>query len=202
MYNLVRDWMGFRMFTTKTWPEEVFIILSGLKIVFHTLIFAIYPWMCPFLPFVGDFQSVVTFEISLCVIALSLSCEAAALASGLFIVIANLTVTANGESWFWFGVFRRFVWTKAAWRPDEVIKASHAKCFYRTGQSASKGLVSRNLWVVFKRRLRAKSTRRTTNTISSAHSHTSFQYKHTMKTPQERESKQDRQRERDPVRFP
>lgn len=148
------------------------------------------------------FQSVVTFEISLCVIALSLSCEAAALASGLFIVIANLTVTANGESWFWFGVFRRFVWTKAAWRPDEVIKASHAKCFYRTGQSASKGLVSRNLWVVFKRRLRAKSTRRTTNTISSAHSHTSFQYKHTMKTPQERESKQDRQRERDPVRFP
>lgn len=82
-------------------------------------------------------------------------------------------------------------------------RGGQAGCSYRTEQSASKGHVNWHLRVVFKSRPGASSAPRLANTLSGSYTHKfPVQTQVEKKTPQEWESEQDTQRERDPVRFP
>ncbi len=92
------------------------------------------------------------------VIGASLSCSAAVLASGLFIVTASLAVTANGEAQFVLVYSEGLFGVRLC---EDLMRSSRrARPSVRTEQSASKGRVNRNPWVVFKYRPRAKSIQR------------------------------------------
>lgn len=146
-----------------------------------------------------------------CVIAMSLSCSAAVLASGLFIVTASLAVTANGEARFvllysegLFGVrlcedlmrsSRRARPSVCIGRSDLRVKvASTETCglFLNAGQEP-RAFSAHN-------RGHARSThgaqvRACAHTLG--HTHVSNTNTSTVKTPQEWESEQDRQREKE-----
>lgn len=157
------------------------------------------PWICPSLPLVWDFVfSEVWLHLTqdcvcVCVfvIAMSLCCLAAALASGLFIVTASLAVTTNGEAQFVLvcseGLFglrlcEDLMRSSRRARPGvcigrnnlQVKVASTETCGLFLNTDREPRAFSAHNWST----QHAQSTRAHVHVCTHSHTHTSFQYKH------------------------